>query len=140
MRVKDEKMHYGDFVSLYPSVNALGEYPIRHPEQIISPKEYNHKWFGPVKCKILAPRGLYFPVLVVKAKKLLFGLCTRCMNTYERARCNYSDEERALMGTWWSFEINLATEMGCKVMEVHEVHHFGNTSTKLFRKYVMKFM
>ena len=60
---------------------------------------------GPVKCRILGPRGLYIPVLGVKAKKFLFGLCTKCMNTYNKGRCDHSDEEKALVGTWWSFEI-----------------------------------
>lgn len=55
----DEVMHTGDFTSLYPAVNSFYEYPVGHPTIIYCPKEYDPKWFGVIKCKLLPPRGLY---------------------------------------------------------------------------------
>ena len=50
------------------------EYPVGHPiiitENFSSPEGY----FGLIKCKILPPRNLYFPVLPVKLRNKLLLL------------------------------------------------------------------
>jgi len=43
-------------------------YPTGHPERISKPEQYDMSWYGFVFCKILAPRGLYLPVLPYKQK------------------------------------------------------------------------
>ena len=102
--------------------------------------------------------------------KLLFGLCGSCMNQlnfkcthfstaglskYNRlhmlkhceeckkiktASCNHTDEERVLVGTWPTIEINKALEKGYKIIKIYEVEHFEQTSTELFKPYVNLFM
>ena len=57
-----KKSHYVHFTSLYPSVQKDFKYLV-----------------GPVKCDILLPKHLYFPVLPLKINdKLLFVLCYLC--------------------------------------------------------------
>ena len=66
---EDEKGKYVDFGSLYPTVNFWKPYLVGYPEKISNPKllrELNKKWFGFVKCKVVAPRGLYLSVLPVR--------------------------------------------------------------------------
>ena len=114
----NEVMHSGDYNSLYPSVNSFGEYPLGHHEVIQSPKEYDPKWFGTVKCKVHPSRGLYIPMLSHRAhSKLLFGLCSKCMENLQKTPCTHCKEERALIGTWWHVELNKALELGYEIPE-----------------------
>ena len=78
------KGKYIDVCSLYPWVMYYCKFPIHKPVIISKPNYYDKNWFGLVYCKVLAPRGLYLPVLPYKQKtkqahKLLFGLCRSCM-------------------------------------------------------------
>ncbi len=56
---------------------------MRHPTIILTPslqKLLAREYFGLVKCQILPPRGLYHPVLPVRAAgKLMFPLCRTCV-------------------------------------------------------------
>jgi len=68
---RNEKGNYIDVCSLYPTVMFYDEYPVSHPTRIVKPKIYDENWFGLMNCKMLAPRGLYIPVLPYKQKKQL---------------------------------------------------------------------
>ena len=75
---------YIDVCSLYPWVMYYCKYPVHKPIIISKPDYFDKRWFGLIYCKVLAPRGLYLPVLPYKQKtkqahKLLFGLCRTCM-------------------------------------------------------------
>ena len=95
--------------------------------------------------------------------KLLFGLCRTCMNkisvkcthikekfeskydkahaikrcseciNYKTEKCKHSDEQRVLVGTWPTIEINKAIEKGYKLLKIYELEHFEKTSTKIFK-------
>ena len=58
------KIKYMDFTSLYPDINKNGVYPVGHPT-ILTENIHPHvsPYFGLVQCDVLAPRGLYHPVL-----------------------------------------------------------------------------
>ena len=76
---KKERGKYVDFCSLYPSVSFWKDYPVGIPKKIFTPGKYSKKWFGLVKCRNLAPRRLYHPVLPGKIRcgdsdKLVFAL------------------------------------------------------------------
>jgi hypothetical protein len=148
---KGLKGKYYDFVSLYPTVQYECKFPIGHPVKILpNNNEYDYKWFGLIKCKLLPPRGLYHPVLPYKQKtkgahKLLFGLCQSCMaridiknlETRDRNRCcDHTDDQRAITGTWATIEVEKALEKGYKMIEIYEVHHFDESSTELFKSYI----
>ena len=132
-------------MSLYPTVNYFRTYPVGHPTKILNPVTYDSKWFGFIKCKVDPPDNLYHPVLPVrthceKSEKLLFPLCRTCAGLQQQTRCEHTGDERALMGTWCTNEINKAIEKGYRVTRVYEVWHFEKTTDTLFRDYVKEFM
>ena len=54
--------------------------------------------------------------------------------------CQHPDKFRAITGYWTTVEVQEAIKQGYKVMQVYEVHHFTNTSTELWKKYIRKFL
>ncbi len=62
----EEQIYYYDITSLYPAVQKYGEYPKGHPTIFTENFDAPEKYFGLIKCKILRPHGLYFPVLPVR--------------------------------------------------------------------------
>ena len=136
---------YVDFCSLYPSVQFYKKYPIGHPKKIISPEKYDKKWYGFIKCKILAPRELYHPVLPQKiqcnkSEKLMFPLCISCAKTKQQEKCQHSKNERSFIGTWTTDEVNKAIEKGYTFVNIYEVWHFEKSTDDLFKGYIKKFM
>ena len=54
---------------------------------------------GIIKCKLLPPRSLYYPVLPYKNNsKLMFPLFSACTDTMNIGKCTHSDEERVHTG------------------------------------------
>ncbi|XP_072377781.1 uncharacterized protein [Diabrotica undecimpunctata] len=139
LNVTGKKLRYIDIVSLYPTVQYYDQYPVGHPTKIHAPEVYDPNWFGLVHCQILPPTDLYHPVLPVKTDKLMFPLCNQCV-LEDCENCDHDDSERMLRGTWTTLEINKALEKGYKIIKIHEVWHFEQTSTDLFKGYVKDFM
>ena len=56
--------------------------------------------------------------------------------------CGHTKEERAMIGTWCTPEIQKAVEKGYDVIKIYEVSHFkpGNRRTGLFAEYVNKWL
>jgi hypothetical protein len=134
---------YVDIVSLYPTAMFYDKYPIGHPTKIINPNYYDKNWFGLIKCKVLAPKNLYHPVLptkikMAKAEKLVFTLCPKCVVLNHR-ECQHTEENRSFTGTWASVEIEKAIEKGYKILDVYEVWHF-ESSNSIFKSYIDNFM
>ena len=139
-----EKINYIDYTSLYPYVQKYGVYPIDHPE-IITENFTNKKYFGLIKCRILAPHGLYIPVLPARINgKLVFTLCKQCAQLQNNNKCDHTDIERALDGTWCTLEVDKALENGYKIIQIFEVWHWekraqydpDKQSEGIFEKYV----
>ncbi|CAF1015579.1 unnamed protein product [Brachionus calyciflorus] len=121
-------MKYKDFTSLYPSVQKYCPYPVGHPNIVTENFGDVRKYFGSIKCKILPPKKLYFPVLPARINnKLLFTLCQTCA-VEQKKKCNHSIEERCIDGTWISLEIQEALNQGYKIVELYEVWHWEKTS------------
>ena len=142
---EDEKGKYVDFVSLYPTVDFWKPYPVGHPEKILSTGKFSKEWFGFVKCKVVAPRSLYHPVLPVRmkcgdAEKLSFPLCRKCAETKDERVCYHSCQERAFIGTWCTNELHKALEKGYKILKVYEAWHYEKTSCEIFKEYVNSFI
>lgn len=142
---EEEQIRYIDVTSLYPWVNKYGEYPVGHPEIITHPQDQDiSHYFGMAKVTIVAPFGLFHPVLPLRCGgKLVFPLCRSCVETEmakpftERSSsCPHSDQERALTGTWCTPELIKAQEMGYKLLYIHEVWHFAQKQKGLFANYV----
>ena len=71
---------------------------------------------------------------------MIFTLCKTCAETSNQSECKHSDNERSLIGTWTTDEVNEAIKKGYKVLEVYEVWHFDKTSDDLFKGYIRRFM
>jgi hypothetical protein len=125
-------MKYIDFTSLYPWAQKYCAYPVGHPVYITENFGPLKDYFGLIKCKILPPRKLFDPVLPARyTDKLIFTLCHACAeeriskrDEIESPTCNHSREERALVGTWCTLEVQEAVERGYEIIEMHEVWHF----------------
>jgi hypothetical protein len=121
-------------------------YPIGFPEVITENFLSIDNYFGIVACTILPPRGLYLPVLPIRAtmeksEKLVFGLCNECIITQYQGKCKHNDNKRALKGYWTTPEINKAIEMGYKMVEIYEIWNYGkNVSSDLFKGYIRTFL
>ena len=143
-----EKIHYQDVTSLYPWVNKYKTYPVKHPDIITTGLENVNinQFFGLAKVTILPPRWLFHPVLPLRhGGKLTFPLCRTCVETemekpmQERTFiCKHSVEERQLVGTWCTPELQEAVTQGYVILTIHEVWNFPPSKQKegLFKQYV----
>ncbi|XP_041361864.1 uncharacterized protein LOC121377831 [Gigantopelta aegis] len=107
------------------------------------------QYFGIAKVKVLPPRRLYHPVLPYRSNgKLKFPLCRMCADEEQQTPCQHSDEERAILGTWCTPEIQKAVQKRYQVLKIYEVYHWSETAqfdpeTKtggLFAEYINTFL
>ena len=115
------------------------KFPTGHPIIYIN-EECNNvdlkKMFGLIKCKILPPHDLYFPVLPLRCQgKLLFPLCFSCAETNNLSNCKH----RCITGTWTTIEVNKAIEFGYRIVEIYEIYHYSRQE-KFFSDYVNCFL
>ena len=126
---------YVDICSLYPFVCKTGKFPVGHPQIYVGDDckmltGLSHdisKVEGLIKCKILAPRDLFLPVLPVRMHgKLLFPLCWSCVTNLNNDECTHEHvRDRELSGTWVSDEIKKAVEVGYIVMSIEEIWQYN---------------
>lgn len=145
-----EKVRYLDVTSLYPFITLTGRYPTCHPTIITDRSQMDYtlsSYYGIVKADVLPPRQLYIPVLPYRCcGKLKFPLCANCAETENDKPCNCPDSFRTLTGTWTTEELKAAIAQGYKIVQMHEVYHFPQTSTdadswgNVFEEYVKMFM
>ena len=149
--VPGERIDYVDYTSLYPWVNKYGTYPLDHPTILKNSEEQNiDRYFGVAKVDIIAPEGLFHPVLPMKIDdKCMFTLCAACtwqqldQPWHQRTNlCKHSDEQRKMTGTWCTEELKMAVQKGYRILKIHEVWHWGESQRKtgLFAPYVNKFL
>ena len=128
------KIDYIDFISLYPSVQ-FEFFPIENPIITVDEdfakdflqrqieKECEERLCGFIKCTVLPPSNLYFPVLPVQIDdKLLFPLCFECAKLKDHGSfCTHSSNEKCFTGTWCLHEIYYALEKDYKIVEIFEL-------------------
>uniref|UniRef100_A0A1A8SMB5 DNA-directed DNA polymerase n=1 Tax=Nothobranchius rachovii TaxID=451742 RepID=A0A1A8SMB5_9TELE len=139
----DEKIHYVDFTSLYPYVNATQNYPIGHPKIHVKNFRDPSHYFGLIKAVVSPPRKLFFPVLPFKTSKgkLVFTLCRTCAEMNNQFdSCSHSASQRALTGVWVSVELNYALEAGYRLVKMIEVWDFEKRSKDVFAGYINTFL
>ena len=137
------KAKYLDFNSLYPFVQKSEQFPIGEAEFITGDavEQDISKYFGAVSCQIEAPYDLKLPVLPTKINgKLLFGLCTKCMNEKNESICRHLSHERDLYGCWVTEEVKLALKFGYKLKKIFQVYHYPEKSDSVFKKYINHFL
>lgn len=123
-----EQIRYVDFTSLYPYVCKYGKFPVGHP--IVYHEDVPDDVFGLLKCKVLPPQDLFHPVLPYRTRnKLTFPLCRTCADKNHQDVCPHDrPEDRALVGTWTTIELEKAVSLGYTVMEKYEAWHFPATT------------
>jgi hypothetical protein len=76
---QDEKIMHYDIRSLYAWVEKYCRMPVGHCRIITSNFDKIENYFGIIKCRILPPKQLLFPVLPCRSNnKLVFALCCKC--------------------------------------------------------------
>ncbi|XP_062616116.1 uncharacterized protein LOC134277825 [Saccostrea cucullata] len=137
-------MRYVDVCSLYPYMLKHRPFPVGHPEIITDEFKDVRSYFGLIHCRVLPSGGLYHPVLPYRTRgKLLFPLCRTCaerQDSTSQDRCQHTDQERSLMGTWVTTELHKALDMGCTLERIYEVWHFKESRKHLFRPYIDTFL
>ena len=149
-----DELKYIDVCSLYPFICKYGHFPLGHPtilSQENIDKDNIGQYQGLIKCKVLPPTNLYHPVLPYKCNnKLMFPLCRTCAEKCDpSSQCSHDNiEDRALVGTWVTIELQAALDRGYQLLEVYEVWHFSETtrydkttgSGGIFAKYIDVFL
>ena len=94
----DEQIKYYDVTSLYPFVQKTCKYPKGVPIIITENFSDNiHEYFGLIQCRIIPPKGLYFPVIPARFNgKLIFTLCTKCAQQKQQTECFHNEKDRAI--------------------------------------------
>jgi len=162
--------YYLDYTSLYPDVLKYKRFPVGHPKRILTDFENpDHiqcdgkclyypcngvhqklRYFGLIKATILPPTDLIHPVLPVRCNgKLKFPLCYTCAVKADiHTVCQCSESERMFIGTYCSPELEVALNMGYRVIQYHEILHWEeseiyDSKTKkggLFTDYINTFL
>ena len=145
-----EEIAVYDYISLYPYINKVAKYPLKHPTIITEGfAEDLTSYFGLIKCRVLAPEDLHLPVLPLRCNgRLMFPLCATCANELSQTVCRHGDGERSWDGTFVSEELKKALSVGYTVLRVYEIWHWDasaeyNSITKsggLFTDYIKKFL
>jgi hypothetical protein len=141
-----EKFDIVDFNSLYPSVIAKKDFMTGHPiliqkdfDQWIGSNCFKKPVFGLVKCKVLPPKRMAFPILPARYNdRLEFVLCNKCAETNASDFCNHPDEDRCLTGTFTSPELEVALQYGYRIVKVFEIMHWPGKSSELFSPFIRK--
>ncbi|XP_068756959.1 uncharacterized protein [Montipora capricornis] len=140
-----DEIRYDDYTSLYPWVNKCGVYPVGHPTFLYEPDTtVLSPYFRLAKCTVLPLPRLYHPVLPYRSHdKITFPLCRTCVEEniskplLEKTHaCHHTDEERVLVSTWCTPELEVAVQKGYTIQHVHKVWHFDDRRTGLFKSYV----
>ena len=165
---------YVDFTSLYPDILKYKAFPVGHPERIFkdfkklsaetctgdciysdscSGVHVKLPYFGVMKVTILPPNDLIHPILPIKigcskSKKLKFPLCYTCASKESKVDCNCSDVNRQFTHTYCTPELEVALNMGYKIVTIHEVLHWVESETYdtqtqtggLFTEYINTFL
>jgi hypothetical protein len=106
-------------------------------------------YFGLIHCRIIPPRGLYFPVLPARFNnKLIFTLCRTCAINKQIEKCMHNVKERSIEGTWVTEELKLALQNGYTVEKVFSIWHWSQSEQYdpilrkggLFTEYVDAFL
>ena len=134
----NSRILYYDFRSLYPTVLKYKDFPIGHPKVINEDFQDIENYFGFVKCLIDPPKDLYIPVLPLKTKqkKLIFPLCTMCAENQNQFTCDHTIEERRMIGTWSTIELNYALKRGYRINKIIEVYNYTEKTRNIFSEYI----
>lgn len=67
-------------------------------------------------------------------------LCKTTLALDPEYRCQHSDSDRCLTGTWVTTELQKAVDMGYQIDQIYEIWHFPQSSQTLFKAYIDTFL
>jgi hypothetical protein len=73
----------------------------------------------------------------------MFPLCVKCCEQQkQKSSCQCSDEDRIINGTWCIEEVNVALNMGYKIVQIEEILHWSQNDKEsgLFKDYINTFL
>ncbi len=113
--------------SLYPFVQKTCQYPKGVPIIITENFSDNiNEYFGLIQCRIIPPKGLYFPVIPARFNgKLIFTLLSKCAQQKQQTECFHNEKGRAIEGTCVSEEIKLALDFGYLNLKLIKFFQYG---------------
>ena len=148
-----ETIQFFDVMSLYPYICIYSKFPVGHTtihvgdacrdKQAMLSKE------DLIKCTVLPPKTLYYPVMPYRCnKKLLFCLRKTCAVEWNfSGECIHeSKAQRSLTSTWVLDEVQLAIQKGYQVLDIMEAYEYEVTKYdpqtregRLFADYINTF-
>jgi len=77
---------------MYPYICTCGKFPVDHPEVSVGadcPRDCSDR-VGIIKCNVVHPMNLYYPVLSYKSNtRLMFPLYSACADTMGEGNCTH---------------------------------------------------
>jgi len=145
--VKPMEIVSHDFVSLYPSMGLLHNYPQGRYQSIVGRQLENvsitsdfkftclingaeKEIHGFVQCKILPPQHLYLPYLPMRVKgkgntyKSIFALCKTCADQMNVEPCEHEESDRCIVDVYTIIDVSYALSIGYKIMALYEILAF----------------
>ena len=62
---------------------------------------------GIVQVTVVAPSSLFIPILPVTVRgKMMFALCSKCLETERKDWCSHTDKERQITDCWTAAEVH----------------------------------
>jgi len=136
---------------MYPWAMKYGTFPLGQPKlvvfnELLRGTHHEFPWTVPTQnpfkglilCKVLAPEAMtppelppLLPYFNERAKKLFFPLCAACSDAQNIAEpCTHCDEERSWLSAYTHLELNRALQLGYKILDVYEVEHYDEWSSR----------
>ncbi|XP_053139987.1 uncharacterized protein LOC128339695 [Hemicordylus capensis] len=132
------------YIGNMPETMYYGVDPMKHAdrEEFINWYEENKSKMFDMQKKLAyyCQKDVDILIPVKMNGKLMFPLCRLCADSQQLEQCSHNDEERALVGTWCTVELEVAVAKGYRVAQIYEVWHFERRSDRLFSEYVKKFL
>ena len=139
-------VHYYDINSLYPFIAQVSEFPCGDAKWLVGP-ENCHLWLkhhpqenkftihgkkvdGIVKCRIYLPRDAdeavqFIPFIPTNYMNKVYRVsCHACLETKSQSLCQHTNQERAIIGTYYLHEILYALKIGYRVDTYFEIMYY----------------
>lgn len=117
-----KKIFCYDANSLYPTVMAKHEYPMKYLGIKKGRKEYNEYEYGVWRVKVKVPEDLVIPPLGIN-------------HIYENGSSKFTFPVGIFEGYWTKFELEYAKTLGVEILEYYEGAVYGS-SKPLFRNFI----
>ncbi len=107
-----------------------------HPEKGFIMKDNQRPVMGVLQVRVKCPDSLYLPALPVNSHgRMVFGLCSVCIEEERQDLCNHTDEERDLTSTWTSIELENACQVcNYQIVQIYEAFLYDEKEA-LFKDY-----